>query len=530
MPTTKTEAPVYRPARAAGLVAAGILISRLFGLVRQRVISHYFGITTEAADAWAAGFRIPNLLQNLFGEGSLAASFIPVYAGLLAQKRRDDANRLAGTVGALLALAISVFVLAGVLLTPWAIAVIAPGFAGSKRDLTIGVVRILFPGVGFLVVSAWCQGVLNSHRRFLLSYAAPVFWSLTMIGALWWYGGHTDLSRLVLILAWASAAGSGVQLVAQWFVVRRLVPDLRFRLGSITADVRTVVRNFVPTFFTRGVVQVSAFVDTMIASWLPTGAMAAFTNAQTINSLPVSLFGISVSAASLPDLSEVAAGGDEAFGVMRQRLNGDLRRIAFFVVPSAVAFLAFGGVIAGALFQSGRFSDRDAVYVWSVLAGSSVGLLASTLGRLYAASFFALKDTRTPFRFAAARVTLTVVLGYVCALLLPRWLGVDPSWGTGGLTASAGVAGWLEMLLLRRAMNRRIGRTGLPVSHVARLWSAALAGAIVGWAIKLALPIEQPIVVAAAVLGPYGLTFLAVAAALGVDGALPARARVWRRP
>ena len=168
--------------RAIGaLVAVGILCSRLTGLVRQRVFAHYFGLQSDAADAFMAAFRIPNFLQNLFGEGALSASFIPVYASLLARGDRREATRVAGAVAALLALVTSVLVLLGVLSTPFLIAVIAPGFRGAKRDLTIAIVRVLFPGAGLLVLSAWCLGVLNSHHRFLLSYTAPVIWNVAMI-------------------------------------------------------------------------------------------------------------------------------------------------------------------------------------------------------------------------------------------------------------------------------------------------------------------------------------------------------------
>ena len=147
------------------LVAIGILCSRLAGLVRQRVIAHVFGLETDAADDWAAGFRIPNFLQNLFGEGALSASFIPVYASLIARGERREADRVAGAIGSLLALAVSAIVLIGVVATPWLIALIAPGFSGAKRELTITVVRILFPGAGLLVLSAWCLGILNSHHQ-----------------------------------------------------------------------------------------------------------------------------------------------------------------------------------------------------------------------------------------------------------------------------------------------------------------------------------------------------------------------------
>jgi putative peptidoglycan lipid II flippase len=501
------------------LVAAGIFGSRLMGLVRLRVFAYYFGLESDAADAFNAAFRIPNFLQNLFGEGALSASFIPVYAGLLARGERRDADRVAGAVASLLALAVGAIVLVGVVATPVLIAAIAPGFTGAKRALTIAIVRILFPGAGLLVLSAWCLGVLNSHRRFLLSYAAPVVWNLAMIATLVAFGGRADLPRLAVILAWGSVAGSALQFAVQLPAVRRVAPELRLALDVASVHVREVAANFVPVFISRGVVQVSAYVDAVLASLLPTGAVTGLLNAQLLYTLPVSLFGMSVAAAELPAMSGVAAGDPEAARALRQRLNDGLRQIALFVVPSAVAFLALGDVIAAALLQTGRFRHQDAVYVWGILAGSAIGLLASTLGRLYASTYYALRDTRTPLRFAIVRVAVTTVLGYVCAIPLPRLLNIPAVWGAAGLTASAGIAGWIEFLLLRRALNRRIGLTGLSASYASKLWAAAGAGAALAWIVKLSVPAWHPVVTAALILAPYGLVFLGLAMALGVGEA-----------
>jgi putative peptidoglycan lipid II flippase len=500
-------------------VAAGILLSRLAGLVRLQVFAHYFGLESDAADAFNAAFRIPNFLQNLFGEGALSASFIPVYAALVSRGEGKDADRVAGAVGALLALVVAGLVLLGVFATPVLITAIAPGFTGDKRELTIQLVRILFPGAGLLVMSAWCLGVLNSHHRFLLSYAAPVMWNAAMIATLLLFGASSSLSRLAVLLAWGSVAGSFVQFAVQVPVVLRVAPDLRFALDLASDHVRIVSRNFAPVMISRGVVQVSAYIDTLLASLLPTGAVTGLANAQLLYTLPVSLFGMSVAAAELPSMSGEAASDAQGHEALRRRLDAGLRRIAFFVIPSAMAFLALGDVLVAALLQTGRFRHEDAVYVWSILAGSSVGLLASTLGRLYSSSYYALRDTKTPLRFAIIRVALTTVLGYVFAIPLPRMLGVPPSWGAAGLTASAGIAGWVEMLLLRGSMNARIGRTGLPASYVAKLWTAAIAGAAAAWGIKLSIPMLPPVVAAVLIIGPYGFVFLAMTVALRIDDA-----------
>jgi putative peptidoglycan lipid II flippase len=504
-----------RTGRHAFLVAAGILISRIVGLVRQRIFGHYFGLS-DAADAFAAAFRVPNFLQNLFGEGVLSASFIPVYARLLAEGDDEESGRVAGAVGAVLALAASVLVLAGVLAAPWLIWVIAPGFHGEKRDLTVQLVRILFPGAGLLVCSAWCLGILNSHRRFFLSYTAPVIWNAAMIATLVVFGG-ADLNTLAGDLAWGSVIGSALQFGVQLPVVLRLTHRLRLRLDTRAAHVREVLRNFVPVFFSRGVVQISAYVDQVIASMVGSGAVTALTNSQSISTLPVSLFGMAISAAELPAMSSAIGDPAQVAAQLQARLDSGLRRIAFFVVPSAVAFLALGDVITAALFQTGKFTHDDSLYVWAILAGSSVGLLASTLGRLYSSTYYALRDTRTPLRYAVVRVSLTTALGYLCAIPVPRWIGIDAHWGMAGLTASAGVAGWVEFALLRRTLNRRIGRTGLPASLTARLWISSVLAASAGWAVKLALGRHGPIPTATVVLGAYGVVYFAATYLLRVE-------------
>src|SRR5689334_1388333 len=185
-------APAKPPARSGGaalLVGAGILLSRIAGLVRQRVLGHYLGIAA-AADAYAAALRIPNFLQNLLGEGVLSASFIPVYAGLRAKGEMVQARKVAGAVAGLLTLITGIVALIGVAATPWLLDAIAPGFRGETRALAVVLVRIFFPGISLLVLSAFCIGVLNSHHRFFLSYAAPVVWSAAIIAALI-LGAHT---------------------------------------------------------------------------------------------------------------------------------------------------------------------------------------------------------------------------------------------------------------------------------------------------------------------------------------------------
>lgn len=484
-------------------------------MVRESVFAHYFG-NSDAADAFKAAFRIPNFLQTLFGEGVLSASFIPVYAGLLAQGDEEEAARTAGAVAGLLALVTSVLVVVGVFLTPYLIDLIAPGFHGAKRQLTIHLVQILFPGAGLLVFSAWCLGVLNSHKKFFLSYTAPVLWNAAMIGTMFGWGARYREYPLAIILAWGSVIGSGLQVAVQFPTVLKLLHHLRVTIRYQTEHVKEVIRNFVPVFIGRGVVQISAYVDAVLASLLPTGAVAGLAYAQLLYMLPVSLFGMSVSAAELPHMSGTVGTDEEVAPILRARLNSGLRQIAFFVVPSIVALLVLGDVIVAAIYRSGRFTEADVLYVWGIVAGATVGLLASTLGRLYSSTYYALHDTRTPLRFAIIRVVLTSGLGYLCAIPLPHWLGIEARWGVAGLTISAGAASWVEFTLLRRTLNRRIGKTGVPAPYVAKLWIAAFAAAGAAWAIHHYFRHHSAKLAAIVVLTPFGIVYFAATLALGL--------------
>lgn len=535
--------------RGAFLVGSGILLSRIVGLLRETLFAHYLGSSIAAA-AFKAAIRIPNFLQNLLGEGVLSASFIPVYARLIANKDREEADRVAGAVFALLALATGILVGGGVLASPALVDLIAPGFRGESRELTILLVRILFPGIGFLVLSAWCLGILNSHRRFFLSYAAPVVWSFAQIAVLVAFGRRAGQASLVEYVARGMVAGSVLQFAIQVPTVMGLLGRFQPGLSGVRDSVSQVFRGLVPVVLGRGVVQVSAIVDTIYATLISERAVAVLAYAQTLYLLPVSLFGMAVSAAELPLMSQAHGSEEEIAAQLRVRVNQGLRRIAFFIVPSAAGFFLLGDVAGGAIFQTGRFTVADTRYLWYLLMGSAVGLLATTMGRLYASTFYALKDTRTPLAFAAVRVLLTAALAYVCVVRLPSILGMSREIGGMGITATTGLAAWVEFLLLRRQLARRIGPTGLGALAAAKLWGCAAISGAIALAIKMGLvrafgaaqlgpqhwesnllpaPEMPAVLTGALVLGSYGVVYFALTALLRIPESLALVRRLRRR-
>ncbi len=514
--------------KAATLVGAGIGVSRLLGLVRHRVFAFFLG-SSDAADAFAAAFRIPNMLQNLLGEGVLSASLIPVYGGLKAAGDDEGRREVASAVLALLSLATAVIVLLGVVFAPQITSLIAIGYRGEKLELTTRLVRVLFPGAGLLVLSAWCLGVLNAHGRFFLAYASAAFWNVAMIATLLFFGRDSDENALVGWLAWGSVAGCFLQLAAQWPGVLSVLGGFRWRWERHRAEVAKVMRNFVPVFFGRGVTQLSGFIDTMIASLpiLGTGAQITLNYAQLLYGLPVSLFGMAVSAAELAAMAGVI--GNKRDEILRQRLADGLRRIAFFVVPSAVAFVALGDQLTELVYGGGRFGAEEVRWVWGVLAGAAVGLVATTLARLYSSTFYALHDTRTPMRCALIRVTTSVALGSSLAVFGPRLIGIDPKWGVAGITIGAGIAGWVEFLLLRAALTKRLGRVDLPMKTRGILFGAAALGAALAWSARWINADAPMLVRTGLVLGIYGMTYWLVTWQAKIPEAVALRNRVFGR-
>jgi putative peptidoglycan lipid II flippase len=546
----------------AFLVGAGIFLSRTAGLVREIAVSFFVGVGA-AADAFKAALRIPNLLQNLLGEGVLSASFIPVYSQQLEQDD-EEAGKLAGAVAGILVAVAGVLTVLGVVFAEPITRFLTPGFEGETLDLTVELVRIVTPGVGFLVLSAWCLGVLNSHRRFFLSYVAPVLWNAAQIAAVVAVALLVDDASeetLARALAWGVLVGGILQLLVQLPAVRKVGGRIRLSLDTGRATVRDVWRRFVPVLLGRGVVQLVGYVDLVLASLLAVGAVSAFTYAQVLYLLPISLFGMSVAAAELPELSRL--GNDaSARATVRARLDRGLGQIAYFVAPIQAVYITAGGVITAALLQRGEFGEDDATLVWLVLAGASLALLATTASRLLQNALYALGDAKTPAVIAAARVVVSAGLGFVLmfqfeqVVLEPTDDGIDLTvedgaipapleplpdevrtdesaplrLGAAGLTVASSVGAWLELAALRVVLRRRIGRVRVGGPDRAKVLPAAgLAGLVallLRWSPAGDLPALVQVVV---VLGPAGLAYLACTWLLGVAEARQLVGAVTRR-
>jgi putative peptidoglycan lipid II flippase len=480
--------------RLATRVAAGILLSRLVGFVRERVFAHYFGLS-DSAGAFRAALRIPNAIRNLLGEGTLSASFIPVYAGMVARGETENARALAGTIASLLVLVSAAAAMLGIGLAPIITDVVAPGFNGPTRDLTVRLVQIMFPMFGIIILTAWCLGVLNTHRRFFLPYASQSIWNIVQIATMVALGGLLLGARLAIALAVGALVGSVLQLAVQLPTTLRLVGRFEWGVSLSTRGVRQVIRAWMPVVVGAGVVQLSSIVDTQLGSVLGPSAVAVLGYAQIVANLPIALFGVSVAAVALPELSRDAATTD--LTVVRQRIADGARRITYFVVPSAYGFAALGAPIIATLFQTGEFRAADTAVATGVLAAYAIGSLGQASIKLFASGFYAFGDTRTPVRVAVFVVALSAGMEALLMQVL----------GPAGIALGAALGSYVNVSLLVMLLERRIG----PVVGAGdrRPLAAVLGGVVLATAAGI-------LIVRLLAGGPMGLVCVAALAAFAL--------------
>src|SRR6185436_4545599 len=490
------------------------------------------------ADVFRAALRAPNAIQNLLGEGTLSAAFIPIYTRMIHEGREEEAGRFAGAVfGFLLAVA-SGFSLLGVLLARPIVAVLSAGFlndAGpvNRYELAVAAVRIIFPMTGFLVLSVWALGILNSHRKFLVPYIAPVVWNAAIIAAMIWAGvmapgspgGHragtvpsiAALDHLLFAACWGALTGGLLQFLVQLPMVMRVLRGFRLSFSTRVPGVPEALRAFGPVLAGRGVVQLAGYLDQFLASFLAVGAVSVLGFAQMPYMLPISLFGMSVAAAELPELARLGARPGE----LVPRVRRSLRQMAFLNVPTFVGYLAFGFLIVGLIYRTGRFTVASQWLVYFVLCGYTSGLLATTSSRLLQNTFYALGETAVPARIAAWRVGLSAAVAIPLMLLLDRVpvaavVAVPPEGralrlGAVALSLASGVGAWFELWRLQTALARRGAAGAVPWKETGRLLLLAGAAAVGAAGIWAVLPRLHVAVQALVVVGSFGLLYLGLA-------------------
>jgi putative peptidoglycan lipid II flippase len=467
--TPAASVPVSAPSRvsgdrAAGMVAAGIMVSRVVGLLRTWAIARYLGAGV-AMDAYSAAVKIPNLVRTLLGEGAISASFIPVYSAAVERGDQRAARALAGALLGILLAAVSVLTIVGILLAPALVSIVAGGFDAETEALTIRLTRVMFPMTGLMVISGWCLAIQNSHRRFFMSYASAALWSIAQIVLLFGWGTTTadgaggplfgigsrvgNPIELAWWLAWATLVGALLQIGAQLPQVISLVRPMRISLDRHAPGIDRTLRNFVPVVVALSAVQISSFIDTRIASQLPTAALSSINYAAQLYTLPVSLFGLSVAAASLPDFSRDTL---HATDILRDRLRSGWVRILFYIIPSTVVLIVFGDLVVTLLLRSGRFGQEETELVHWVLAAYAIGLTGYASIKLLASAHYAFNDYRTPLRASVLAIVTSAVLAL--ALALPFR---DSVRAAAGIALGSALGSYVNLALLTAGLRRRLG-------------------------------------------------------------------------
>lgn len=434
-------APAQNVAAQGGIVSSMTMLSRILGLVRDMVLSYFFG-ATNVADAFFVAFRIPNFFRRLFAEGAFSQAFVPV----LAQYREGEAGALRGFVGVIagnLSAVLLPVVVIGVLCAPALVMVFAPGFwnDGDRYALAVDMVRITFPYLGFISLTAFAGAVLNSHHRYALPAFTPVLLNLSLISAVLFVA---DLfAQPVLALAWGVLVAGIVQLACQLPALQRIGMVVRPRIDFRHPGARQVGRLLGPALFAASVNQINSLIDTILASTLMVGSISWLYYSDRLFELPIGVVAIALGTVMLPNLSRLhMSTADDSQARFSATLDWGMRVGALLGVPAAVALYGLAVPLIATLFLRGELTGVDTLMAALSLQAFALGLPALVWVKVLAPGYFARQDTATPFRFATVSVVTNVTLN----LALFSWLGHV------GLALATSAAGWVNALLLLRGL------------------------------------------------------------------------------
>lgn len=459
-------------AKAAGIMSAATFISRVLGFVRDMIFAVYFG-ATGLSDTFFAAYRIPNLLRELFAEGSMSSAFIPVLTEYQQKHREEESRRLVSITFTFIIVVVGVICLLGILFAPAIVTVLAPGFLKfpDKFALTVLLTRIMFPFLLFVSLAALTMGALNTKKVFFVPAMAPAMFNVVLIVSIVVFESTSD--RPILVAAIGILAGGLVQFVFQ-------LPSFfknGYRLGFDTSfrhpGLKRMTVLLIPATMALAVNQINIVVSNILASYLPTGSIAYLYYAMRLFQFPVGIFGVAMGMAVLPTLSQHAVRGDE--GLLREDLSFALRLLFFLSVPSMVALIVLRYPIVNLLFQRGTFDytatrgTADALFYYSFGIWSIVGV------RVITASFYALQNTSTPVKIATVGMISNIALGI--ALMGPM--------KHSGLALANAISSWLNFSLLFYFLRRRLKRVDgrrITRSFLQILTASCIMG-LAGWAL-----------------------------------------------
>ncbi|MFQ5828185.1 MAG: murein biosynthesis integral membrane protein MurJ [Candidatus Methylomirabilia bacterium] len=461
--------------RAMGAISLATLASRLLGFLRDVTVAHAFGAGL-LTDAFFVAFRIPNLLRRLLAEGALATALIPVFTEFLTVRSREEFNRMLRAVAGGLLVALSLAILLGILLAPWLVRIMAPGFAADPEQvgLAIRLTRLMFPYLLFVGLAALAMGVLNVHRRFFTSALGPAVLNVGMIAAVFLLAPRLEVP--IQGLAFGVLAGGLGQFLIQLPEVRQtgvpLLPSAEFSHPALGR----VARLLGPSVFGLAAVQLNVFVNTLLASLLATGSISYLYYADRVVQFPLGVFGIAVATATLPSMAEQASRRDLA--ALVRTLNFALRLSCFVAIPASVGLIMLRLPITRLLFERGQFGAAETQATAWALAFYALGLTAFSGTRIAAQVFYALGDPRTPVQIGIGAVVVNVL--FALAFMRPLAHGGLALAASGASTANLAGLLWLLRRRLGPLGGRRLA-TSLALTAGATLLMALWCWLVLGW-------------------------------------------------
>jgi len=487
--------------QAVGAIGLATLGSRVLGYARDIALAHAFG-AGPLTDAFFVAFRIPNLLRRLLAEGALSTAIIPVFSETLARGGPASFARMVRAVTGVGAVVLCAVSGVGILLAPWIVGVMAPGWRSDVGlfELAVTLTRVMFPYLILVGLAALAMGALNTHHRFFTAALAPAVLNVAMIAAI--VGLSPHMSQPVMALAVGVLVGGIGQLLVQLPELRRLGVPLLPALEWSHPAVRVIAHRLWPAVFSLAAVQVTVVVNTLLASLLRPGTVSYLYYADRLMEFPLGVFGIALATAVLPTMSAQAARGETR--ALRGTLTFALRMSAFIAVPAAVGLVALGEPIVRLLLQRGEFGGAEAAFTAQALAGYAVGLPAFSATRIAAQTFYALGDTRTPVVVGFVSVTANAL--FAIALMWP--------FEHFGLALASSLSSYVNLLGLAWLLRRRLG--GIGGGEIARSLARTLGAtaALFAWCLGARSLLGGGGAATLGALGGGALVYLGAAAAL----------------
>ncbi len=510
--------------KSASTVSLLTLVSRITGFARETLIATVFG-ASALTDAFNVAFRIPNLFRRLFAEGAFSQAFVPVLAATRAEKGDEATRVLIDKVATLLAWAVLITSVLGVLGAPWLVWVMASGLHQSPQGLqtAVNLTGYMFPYIAFMSLVALSAGILNTWRRFAVPAATPVLLNVCMIGSAWLGAPWLRSQGIEPIYSLAAGVmlGGFLQLAVQIPALMKLgvLPRISVSPSQIKAawndeGTRKILAMMGPALLGVGVAQLSLVINTQIASHLSPGSVSWISYADRLMEFPIALLGVALGVVLMPQLAAAKAAADsERYSAM---LDWGLRLVLVLALPCAVALLVFAQPLVSVLYHYGAFLSRDVQQTSLALTGYGVGLLGLVAIKVLAPGFYANQDTRTPVRIAVAVLVFTQVM---------NWLLV-PYLAHAALTLSIALGALVNALSLLIGLRRQGQFRPLPgwTLLIVQVFTASLLmGACLFWAANhwdwtgLQSQAWLRIGLMAGVLSVSGVVYLATLRVIGVD-------------